>query len=152
MDFEIDPNAMHLDKKISSSPGLSVKYSRQSEGKLAYSNLGSSQGSNLGHIRDSSTVTVYRDPRLRYYQQLRKQTKEAIKGREGEDILKESFLNPFGLPVMNLEDSLFFGGIEKLIPFDTEKETGKHGALTNVFSCLLERHGRYRSCHYTLGL
>lgn len=52
---------------------------------------------------------------------------------------KESdmFLNPktFGLPVMNLEDSLFFGGIEKLIPFDKEKETGKHGSLTNIFSC-----------------
>ena len=50
----------------------------------------------------------------------------------------EMFLNPittFGLPVMNLDDSVFFGGIEKLIPFDTEKETGKHGALTNIFSC-----------------
>jgi len=58
-----------------------------------------------------------------------------MKGGENEDVLKESFLNPFGLPVMNLDDSLFFGGIEKLIPFDTEKETGKHGALTNIFSC-----------------
>lgn len=36
---------------------------------------------------------------------------------------------------MNLDDSIFFGGIEKLLPFDKEKETGKHGALTNVFSC-----------------
>tara|TARA_B110000285_G_scaffold230153_1_gene296201 strand:- start:747 stop:878 length:132 start_codon:yes stop_codon:yes gene_type:complete len=43
---------------------------------------------------------------------LRKQTKEEIHNSEGEEEgLKESFLNPYGLPVMKLDDSIFFGGI-----------------------------------------
>jgi hypothetical protein len=44
-DFEIDPNAMQLEKKLNSSPGmLSVKFNRQSEGKSTYQDLASSQG------------------------------------------------------------------------------------------------------------
>ena len=43
---------------------------------------------------------------------MRKQTKEELDRSEGEvEALKESFLNPYGLPVMRLDDSIFFGGI-----------------------------------------
>ena len=76
------------------------------------------------HSAYSTSPTIeYRDPRLKFYQSLRKQHKMQEKGKATGDFL--------GLPVNHLEESEFLTAV----PGDTDKSTGKHGSLTNIFSC-----------------
>ena len=82
--------------------------------------------SNTRESAYSSSPTIeYRDPRLKFYQSLRKQQKMIEKGKATGD---KDFL---GLPTNHLEESEFL----TVVPGDTDKQTGKHGSLTNIFSC-----------------
>ena len=126
-DFEVDPNAMPA--PIAAGNTISIRGLAEGVGDtIRDSNMRLSSrlsGPLDTRASDYSTAPTieYTDPRLKYYQHLRNQHKRQLKGKETKNFLD--------LPINIMNESEFI----TVIPGDTNKETGKHGSLTNIFSC-----------------